>query len=147
MQKSKHCIVFLEPGVQHLYREVSWFGASACKTERLSRTIDQLTATGTSCSLCPNWFKDMPATTILEDLASFKPFERSLKSSESSGPGREGRALRICAVNELHFSSQAIGMGLWGILRCRQFFRRPYYESVLHCPGPTTEFTDLRFRA
>ena len=80
-----------------------------CKIARLSRIIDQLIARGTSFSLCPNWFKDMHATIILELVISLKPFEGSPKSNDpfdgriellNGGPGR-GRK----AVKEFHFSS------------------------------------------
>ena len=74
-----------------------------CKIARLSRIIDQLIARGTSFSLCPNWFKDMHATIILELVISLKPFEGSPKSNDpfdgriellNGGPGRDGRPSR-----------------------------------------------------
>ena len=53
--------------------------------------------------LCPNWFKHMCARSVLKTLASFKPFEGSLKSSALlmgalnllNGPSPEGRAMRV----------------------------------------------------
>ena len=104
--RSRSIASFWGPGIQSLYREICWFRASACKVARLSRIIDQLIARGTSFSRCPNWFNDMRATIILENLASFKPFEGSLKSSDpfdgrikslkGARPGRKGTTNFLC---------------------------------------------------